>query len=361
MNTIIIPAYEPSDELIVLTQALRKQCDARILVVDDGSGKAYGKCFSELDPTIRVIGYQQNQGKGFALKCAMNYIELLGWGPGSVVTADADGQHTAADILRVLNESETHPGALILGSRAFDTNVPRRSRFGNTVTRQVFSWVSGQRVSDTQTGLRAFSTEDIPLLMAVEGQRYEYEMNMLLDWAEQKRRIREVTIETVYHDASNSCSHFHTVSDSIRIYRQILRRSTSLLFALSSFMSFLLDYVLFLLLVRMFSASDAAWGVVVCNVLARIVSAVFNYNLNRVIVFRSRVSSKQTGLAYAALALGILIGNSAILSLLTNVFGLVPALAKIITELTLFITSYIVQKKLIFKSFYHAREKGNIS
>ena len=357
MNTIIIPAYEPTDELFILTEALLKRCDANILVIDDGSGRDYENCFSQLDPAVHVIGYPENQGKGFAIKCGLNYIGLLGWNQGSVVTADADGQHKVTDILRVLEESASNPGALVLGSRAFDKDVPLRSRLGNTVTREVFASVSGRRVRDTQTGLRAFCTEDIPFAMAVEGERYEYEMNMLLDWTRDKRSFREITIETVYHDASNSCSHFHTLYDSFRIYKQILRRATSLLFALSSFSSFLLDYVLFLTFVQAFNSVGAVWGIIMSNVLARVVSAVFNYNLNRIIVFRSHESSRQTGLAYAALALGILIGNSAILSLLTDVLGLLPALAKILTELTLFISSYAVQKYLIFNSFRHTKEK----
>ena len=360
MNTVIIPAYEPGDELAALTEELLTACDAAILVVDDGSGRDFEKYFCQLDKAVHIIGYPQNQGKGFAIKCALNYITLQGWGPGSVVTADADGQHKVEDILKVLAESEANPGALVLGSRAFDKDVPLRSRFGNNVTREVFARVGGKRVSDTQTGLRAFCTEDIPFMMAVEGERYEYEMNVLLDWALDKRRIKEIAIETVYHDASNSCSHFRTITDSVRIYKQILRRSTSLLFALSSFASFLVDYILFLLLVKVFGLAGFAWGIVAGNILARVISAAFNYNLNRFIVFRSNVSPRQTGLAYAALALGILAGNSVILSVFINWIGLVPALAKVLTELTLFITSYVVQKKLIFKSYRLNKEKGNL-
>lgn len=282
-------------------------------------------------------------------------------GQGSIVTADADGQHKVSDILRIMAASQENPGTLVLGSRAFDTNVPWRSKFGNSITRQVFVWVSGQHISDTQTGLRAFCKADLPFMISVSGTRYEYEMNVLLDWTKEKKRVSEIVIDTVYHDASNSCSHFRTVIDSMRIYRQILRRATSFLFMLSSFLSFLMDYVLFLILVRVFDSASTAWSIIFSNILARIISAVFNYNLNRVIVFRSKASPGQTGSAYAVLALGILIGNSAILSIYTDIFAFSPALAKIITEITLFIISYIVQKKLIFKSYQHAKGKRNVS
>lgn len=359
MNYIIIPAYEPGSEMVTLAALLRRQSDAVIIAVNDGSGPDYVKYFEQLDPSVTVIGYPDNRGKGYAIKYALQYIQDLGQGQGSIVTADADGQHRAEDILRVLGESAANPGLLILGSRAFDTDVPLRSRFGNSITREVFARVSGQRVRDTQTGLRAFGTSAIPFMLSVEGGRYEYEMNVLLEWAHDKRPIREITIDTVYHDAANSCSHFRTVTDSIRIYKQILRRSTSLLFAFSSFSSFLLDYVLFLLLVQVFGAAGAAWGVVAANVSARLISAFFKYNLNRLIVFKSHASARQTGLAYALLALGILAGNSMILAFFTDLLHLVPALAKILTELTLFITSYAVQKHVIFRSYHHSKEKGN--
>jgi|GEM_PF-4077979 len=202
MNVIIIPAYEPGDDLVKLTEALKMKIDAKILVVNDGSSPDFAKYIDQLDPSVCVIGYPENQGKGYSIKFA------------------------------------------------FDAAVPWRSKFGNSITRQVFTWVSGQRISDTQTGLRAFCTADIPFMLSVSGSRYEYEMNMLLDWTKEKMRVSEIVIDTVYHDASNSCSHFRTVIDSMRIYRQILRRATSLLFMLSPFSSFLLDYVLFLILLK---------------------------------------------------------------------------------------------------------------
>ena len=356
MNTILIPAYEPGDALAELTTRLRAATDARILVVNDGSGPSYERFFRNLGPDVQVLGYAENAGKGHAIRHALEYIEKQDPGPGFIVTADADGQHTPEDILRVLGAAEANPGTLVLGSRVFGSDVPNWSLFGNTVTLKVFAWVSGARVTDTQTGLRAFSVSAIPFLLKTEGERYEYEMNVLMDWAESGRPFREIPIATVYHDASNSCSHFRTLTDSARIYKQILKRATPLLFALSSFSSFLLDYVLFLVLLKMFG--QAAWAVIASNIAARLVSAAFNYHLNRMIVFRSRGSVVRTGLAYAMLALGILAGNSVILALYNDVLGLAPALAKVFTEITLFISSYTVQRYLIFRSCIRKKKRG---
>ena len=357
MNIIVIPAYEPSNELAKLVDSLKELSKAVILVVNDGSGTEFETRF-KFDLPIHVIGYPKNRGKGYAIKYALQYIKEQGW-RGTVITADADGQHKPEDIMHVLAETEANPGALVLGSREFNRETPWKSCFGNIITRGVFRIASGKKIRDTQTGLRAFSTEQIPFLIQISGDRYEYEMNVLMEWSKEGGNIREVGIDTVYHDVSNSCSHFNALKDSGSIYWQILKRATPVHFMLSSLLSFLLDYVLFLIFLTVFNTIDVGWGLVASNILARAGSAVFNYNLNRLIVFRSKASFIRSGLGYAGLAACILLGNSAVLAFYTTVLGIEPALAKIMTELTLFVTSYIVQKKLIFRS-YNKKEKEGV-
>lgn len=103
--------------------------------------------------------------------------------------------------------------------------MPLKSRIGNQLTRSIFRLVSGVSVSDTQTGLRAFSPDLIKKLLMVGGERYEYETNVLIEMAKAKIPIREVPIDTIYHDSSNSCSHFHVFKDSWRIYKELLKSS----------------------------------------------------------------------------------------------------------------------------------------
>ena len=88
--------------------------------------------------------------------------------------------------------------------------MPLRSRFGNTVTRAVFRLLSGVYISDTQTGLRAFDSSLFDLMLEIEGMRYEYEINVLMRLAKERVPIREVPIETIYHDRKNTVSHFRT-------------------------------------------------------------------------------------------------------------------------------------------------------
>ena len=334
MQIVLIPAYQPQEELLQLLPALR-ELGFSLVVVDDGSGEAYEPIFRQARELAYVVSYPDNRGKGEALKTGVAYIREHFAAPYVIVTADADGQHRPADIEKVCAEAQAHPDDLILGSRAFDKDVPLRSRFGNTVTRFVFRLSSGVKVYDTQTGLRAFSDKLTEKMLGIAGSRYEYEMNMLMECARAHTPIREVRIETVYLNGNES-SHFDTVKDSWRIYKEILK------FSLSSLVSFGVDYALFCL----FSAVTG--HLIVSNVLARVLSGTLNYTLNRRLVFGQKGGAAKSALEYLLLAVCILACNTAILRLLT-LAGMGPYLAKILTELILFFFSWFIQHSVIFR------------
>ena len=149
----------------------------------------------------------------------------------------------------------------------------------------------------------------------------------------------EVPISTIYHDKGNSCSHFRKVRDSIRIYRKLLK------FSASSFSSFLLDYLLFLIFTAFLPST--AGGILGANIGARLLSAVYNYTMNCHFVFHEK-QSVRTGSEYIALAGFILMLNNLILEFLTMILEIPVYPAKILTEITLFLVSWLVQKKLIF-------------
>ena len=154
-NIVLIPAYQPQEELLHTVRELAS-LDFFVIVVNDGSGPASEEIFRETERFARVLEHPENRGKGAALKTGLSYIKEH-FEPGyTVVTADADGQHRIADILNVCEEARRYPNCLILGSRRFDKDVPLRSRLGNTITRFVFRASSGVALYDTQTGLRAF-------------------------------------------------------------------------------------------------------------------------------------------------------------------------------------------------------------
>lgn len=219
MDTIIlIPAYKP-DQALIETAAELRTMGYELLIVDDGSGEAYADIFRRVSALGTVLRKRVNHGKGAALKSGFHYILNKRPDCRFVITADADGQHKPDDIARV--DAFLHEfGGFVIGSREFVGDVPARSMFGNTITRGVFAAVSGVRVNDTQTGLRGFEVSLCPWLLSIPGDRYEYEMNMLLDAAKQGIAIGEIPIRTVYEEG-NPSSHFNPIKDSAKIYRCI--------------------------------------------------------------------------------------------------------------------------------------------
>ena len=258
------------------------------------------------------------------------------------MTADADGQHRYEDILRVCETAAANPGALVLGSRKFEGDVPLRSRFGNGVTRKVFSVASGVSVYDTQTGLRAFDRQAMAKFLEVPGERYEYEINMLLTAAQGGIPIVEEWIETVYLD-DNASSHFNPFRDSLKIYMCIFK------FAASSLLAFLIDYVLVLL----FSALTRGWGpsasLNFSVIAARLISATVNFTVNRKVVFKGNESFGKALVKYAALAAVVLGLNLALMHLLTINLGWPIPLAKIVVEVLLFCMNFVVQGKFVYR------------
>ena len=323
---VVIPAYEPDEKLLRLVDELKQQTDYKIIIVDDGSKNAESKdVFSKLeaDSAVTVLHHKVNRGKGRAMKTAFEYIRDAGLSDDGVITVDADGQHLIKDIVAVSETWAKNPNALVLGSRRFSGKVPLRSRFGNGVTRGVFAISTGVRVYDTQTGLRAFSTEKLDDMLKIGGERYEYEINQLLTCTKTHVPIIEHTIETVYLN-KNETSHFNTVKDSWRIYKTIFT------FAFSSFVS----WVAFNLPPKFFALVGA-----------RTISSLLNYFLNQRLVFQTK--SKGSVLRYYILVAALFALNYGLLQLMGKI-GIALWLAQIIAQLVIYPLSFVIQRKFVF-------------
>ncbi|MBE5806939.1 MAG: glycosyltransferase [Clostridiales bacterium] len=342
-TALIIPAYEPDEKLLGLLAQFAGNADFVPIIVNDGSSEKCRAVFDRLPAGCELLTHPQNRGKGAALKTAMRHVLDKHPECTLAVTADADGQHKYADILRVTASAAQRPGTLVLGSRRFDGDVPAKSRIGNSITRHVFSIASGVKVYDTQTGLRAFDRKLMAEFLEISGDRYEYEINMLLSAAQSGTPIVEEVIETVYLD-ENASSHFNPFRDSFKIYMCIFK------FCASSLLAFVVDYVLVLLFnaafLRMFPREKALLFSVV---LARIISATVNFLVNRKVVFNGNESLGKSAAKYAALAVCVLIVNYFLIRFLNITLGWPLALAKILVEVILFLANFVIQGKFVYR------------
>lgn len=336
---VLVPAYEPDDRLVDLVASVRSAApELRVLVVDDGSGPAYETVFEGARRLgALVLELPANRGKGAALKAGFAHAELAH--PGEdVVCADCDGQHSVVDILRVAGRiGRTGRDAMVLGARRFTGQVPLRSRVGNATTRLLFRAITHVPVQDTQTGLRGYPASMLPWLRSVPGDRFEYELDLLLRARGAGFGIEEVEIATIYLE-ENASSHFRPVADSVRIYAPLLR------FSLSSLGAFTVDTVALLVL---HSLTGSLVGSVVG---ARVVSSGANFLANRRLVF-DREHQTRLGPAaahYWALVVALLAANALLISALTHAgTGLLPA--KVVTEALLFLVSFQVQRRFVFR------------
>lgn len=333
---VLIPAYEPDERLAVLCRALR-EAGAFVVLVNDGSTTGLENFETLKAEGVPVLTHEENRGKGRALKTGIAYLREAGY--EGVVTADADGQHTVEDILHIGAALEAHPGCLILGARDVAQMVPR-SKAGNSLTRFLFRVIHGIDLQDTQTGLRGIPLDDhtTPLLLDLPGERYEYEMRMLMESrALFPAGVVEVPIETIYID-DNASSHFRPLRDGMKIYSVLF--GTFPKYLLSSLMSYVVDYSLFsVLYYRVLGQTVPAMAG------ARLVSAVFNFCVNKFWVFKGS-GKKYNLLSYALLVLVVLAVGSGAMHLLVDVCGLPAFAMKLVVDGALYVMNYFVQKKL---------------
>ncbi len=327
---VLIPAYKPDDKLVALIEQLISAVD--VLVIDDGSGVDFSSVFDKAQQFgATVLHHEQNLGKGAALKTGIRHIHEHEQETG-IITADADGQHSPQDILRIASSMKENPCTLILGAREIG-NMPIKSRFGNSITRFFFRIITKLDISDTQTGLRGLPYTLFDRLLCVEGDRYEYEMNMLLSLREWDVPFREICIDTIYVD-NNSRSHFRALRDGILVFSQVLK------YCASSVLCAVLDFGLYALLLLWLPTAGA-------YTFARVVSATVNYQLNRRMVFRAQASIRSAA-GYFLLALCVTAAGSLSVSLLSNI-GINKVLAKVFVDGVLFISNFLLQKKVVFR------------
>ncbi len=359
-TAVIIPAYKPDKRLPPYVAQLKEAGVGKIVIVDDGSGEDFKPLFASIpqDDVVHIISYLPNAGKGVALKRGMQYLLDECPEQAFIITADSDGQHTVKDVLRMAASMAENSDGLLLGSRDFDQpDVPFKSRNGNKITATVFRLLYGVWVRDTQTGLRGFARELLPTMIAVKGDRYEYEMNVLIECAHQKIAMRPLTIQTVYEN-NNEGSHFRAVRDSVRIYSVIL--AGFFRFISISLSSSVVDYLIFLLMNSMLEKIPALtqdWKllflymvphIAIATAGSRILSGIFNFVANRKFVFRDKSSATKSLPRYVAVFFLIMFLSAAIISGLHTCFGWNENLTKIPVDVLLFFLSYTLQQRWVF-------------
>lgn len=347
---IILPSLDPDGKFAKVVDGLIEHRFEHIVIVDDGSCEEKQHFFSEAEkyPQCVVLHHEVNKGKGRALKDAFAYVikelpEVKG-----VITIDGDGQHLVQDIIACGNKMLELEDQVVLGCRDFDLpGVPPRSVAGNKSTSRLFRICYGIKLSDTQTGLRAIPAQYLDAFTRIEGERFEYETNMLLNMKRMGIRFYEQPIETVY-DPEDYGSHYNAVKDSLRIAKIMFK------FMLSSIGSTVIDLAVFYIVMRVFGGAAGKFAELLSTVAARACSSFVNFNANNKVVFNNKGSYKKALVKYYCLCIPQMLISAGLVTLinhaLANSMPIIATLIKFCVDTVLFFISYSIQREWVFNN-----------
>ena len=339
---ILIPAYRPGPQLPALVEELIQKGASRIVIVDNASGPDYAAIFDRCAafPQVRILRNHRNLGKGASLKAGMRYLLESGPGGCGVVTADADGQHHPDDILETARVLAQNPECLVLGSRKFEGPVPLRSRVGNNCTRVLVRLILGQRLQDSQCGLRGIPVKLIPYLLELPSNAYEFELDVLVAAKHLGLSVIEQSIRTIY-EPGNPSSHFDPIRDSMKIYFVLFR------FSLLSLLTAALDNLVF------YFAYHGLAIVLSAQVISRGAAMLFNYRAARKAVFLSHEPHKVLFPRYISVVLASGAASYGLIRLLGYFFSIGAIPAKIIAESLLFALNFVLLRDFVFTGGSH--------
>lgn len=335
--TVLIPAYKPGLQLLMLIEKIREKCSFDIVIVDDGNGEAFLKIFKMTeDRGCTVLTHETGLGRGSALKTGFKYIKQMGE-PEGVVCTECDGLYTADDIIRIARQITEHKHHIILGGRRFIGSVPLRSRLAGSMSRLMFSFVSGKSVNDTQTRLRGYSCDMLGWLCDIPGRHFDFEMNVLIEATPAGYSIFEDEIVKAY-DKDSSTSHFQLLRELAQVCLPVFK------FSATSILSGILDFILLLVIQRLTS------NLLIAVVSARVCSSILNYILNGLFVFNSgsMKGHNKSIPRYFILSAIVLFFNYLLMYLFNEQIGIHIIISKLLTEAILFIFSYWSQRKFVF-------------
>ena len=210
---VVVPTYNNSRTLAdVLTGILKYTKD--IIVVNDGSTDNTETLLQNF-PQVKKICYVKNRGKGFALR--KGFAHAIECGYDYAITIDSDGQHYADDLPVFLQKLQSHPRAIIIGTRNMDQeSVPGKSSFGNKFSNFWFWVETGIRRNDTQSGYRLYPVKALQNIKFIT-YKYEFEIEVLVRAAWKGIEVIEVPVKVFYPDKAQRVSHFRPFRDFSRI------------------------------------------------------------------------------------------------------------------------------------------------
>lgn len=210
---VLIPTYNNALTLERVIRDVLTYTD-QLIIVNDGSTDSTGRIL-EAFPAIRKVSYEQNRGKGYALRTGFAFA--LSEGFEHAITMDSDGQHYASDLVSLLKAFKENPGTIIVGARNMDqSTVPGKSSFGNKFSNFWFWVTTGIKMQDTQSGYRLY-----PILRMRNinffTRKFEFEVEVLVRSSWDGIPVINVPVKVFYPEKGKRITHFRPFKDFSRI------------------------------------------------------------------------------------------------------------------------------------------------
>ncbi len=209
---VIIPTYNNDKTLKRVLDAVLEYTP-NVIVVNDGSTDNTCQILQQYTG-VEMLAYDQNKGKGYALKYGFEKAISLGY--KFAITIDSDGQHYPDDMIAFIDEIEKDHNSLIVGARNMEQDtVPKGSSFGHKFSNFWFWAETGVKLTDTQSGYRLYPIE---LLKEISffTDKFEFEIENIVKASWHGIHVKNVPVKVLY-DPLERVSHFRPIKDFARI------------------------------------------------------------------------------------------------------------------------------------------------
>lgn len=209
---VLIPTYNNQHTLNRVIDGVLKYTE-NIIIINDGATDSTVeilKAYSNLEQ----VHFTKNRGKGVALQEGFKKAYELGY--HYAITIDSDGQHYPEDIQAFINEIEVSPGSLLIGDRNMtQEGIPKKSSFGNNFSNFWYTFETGIKLTDTQSGYRLYPLKELAKLKYYTT-KFEFEIEVIVRASWKGILVKNIPIQVLY-DPSERVSHFRPFKDFTRI------------------------------------------------------------------------------------------------------------------------------------------------
>lgn len=324
---ILMPVYNPNERIINYVKKL-KENNYQVVLINDGSKSEYHSLFEKMVHDCKIISYPLFKGKGYAIKKGIHYIkEHLQDKKGIIILENEYDLMYINHIRTVINKNSQKMCVVHHKGKRFLTKL--------------FSMIYNKEFIDVDSELFGFSMNYLDQMMAVDENCYE--VQSLIQSVQNNQEIEEIQLE-------NKQQPFHLKNKTIQVLYVIFLHLIR--FVSSSIISSVIDVLLAWILLDVLKIwmTNDFWRIALSSLIARVLSTIVNYVINKKYVFKGKASSKQTAIRFLILTIIITILSTLFVYVASSLHIMSEKLAKPVGDLLLFLLSYSAQTKWVFKN-----------